>query len=156
MTSEEINRTIEFIINQWAEFSLGMQDLKKRNEEFSREMQQLKEQTARFELWAAEVVEIQSRRLDQNEERIRQNEAAIRLSEAAIRQNEAAIRQNEAQIRQNEAQIRQNEAQIRQNAEGLSKQDKRYEVELVEQRRVNDAILSRIDLIIDRLVPPKN
>jgi uncharacterized protein (DUF3084 family) len=149
MTSEEINRTIEFIINQWAEFSLGMQDLKKRNEEFSREMQQLKEQTARFELWAAEVVEIQSRRLDQNEERIRQNEAAIRLSEAAIRQNEAAIRQNEAQIRQNEA-------QIRQNAEGLSKQDKRYEVELVEQRRVNDAILSRIDLIIDRLVPPKN
>ena len=149
MTSEEINRTIEFIINQWAEFSLGMQDLKKRNEEFSREIQQLKEQTDRFELWAAEVVEIQSRRLDQNEERIRQNEAAIRLSEAAIRQNEAAIRQNEAQIRQNEA-------QIRQNAEGLSKQDKRYEVELAEQRRVNDAILSRIDLIIDRLVPPKN
>jgi hypothetical protein len=75
MTSEEINRTIEFIIQQSAQFSIGMQDLKQRNEEFFLELKELKEQTARFETWAAEVVAIHSRRLDQNDKWINEMKA---------------------------------------------------------------------------------
>ena len=67
MTFEEVNRTIEFIVQKNAQLAVDM-------EQFFRGLNDLKEQTARFESWASEVVAIQSRRLDQNEERIRQNE----------------------------------------------------------------------------------
>jgi hypothetical protein len=74
MTSEELNHTIEFIVKQNAQFSVNMDQL-------FHGLNDLKEQTARFEAWAAEVVAIQSRRLDQNEERMRQNEERMRLNE---------------------------------------------------------------------------
>jgi hypothetical protein len=74
MTFEEVNRTIEFIVQQNAQFSVNMDQL-------FRGLNDLKEQTARFESWASEVVAIQSRRLDQNEERIRQNEERVRQNE---------------------------------------------------------------------------
>jgi len=67
MTFEEVTRTIEFIAQQNAQIAVNM-------EQFFRGLNDLKEKTARFESWASEVVAIQSRRLDQNEERIRQNE----------------------------------------------------------------------------------
>jgi hypothetical protein len=79
MTSEELNRTIEFIVRQNAQFTVNMDQL-------FRGLNDLKEQTARFESWAAEVVTIQSRRLDQNEERIRQNEERMRLNEQESKQ----------------------------------------------------------------------
>jgi hypothetical protein len=65
MTSEEMNRTMEFIVQQNAQFAVNMEQL-------FRSLNDLKEQTARFETWASEVVAIQSRRLDQNEARIEQ------------------------------------------------------------------------------------
>jgi len=60
MTSEEMNRTMEFIVQQNAQFAVNM-------EQFFRGLDELKKQTARFEAWASEVVAIQSKRLDQNE-----------------------------------------------------------------------------------------
>src|SRR5262245_43681125 len=74
MTFEEVNRTIEFIVQQNAQFAVNM-------EQFFRGLNDLKEQTARFESWASEVVAIQSRRLDQNAETIRQNEQRLRQNE---------------------------------------------------------------------------
>jgi hypothetical protein len=65
MTSDELNRTMEFIVQQNAQFSVNMDQL-------FRGLKDLKEQTARFESWASEVVAIQSRRLDQNEQRLEQ------------------------------------------------------------------------------------
>jgi len=49
MTSEEMNRTMEFIVQQNAQFAVNM-------EQFFRSLNDLKEQTARFEAWASEVV----------------------------------------------------------------------------------------------------
>jgi hypothetical protein len=68
MTLEEMNRTIEFIIQQSAQFSIGMQELKQRNEEFLLELKELKESTARFQSWAAEIVAIESKRLDEHDQ----------------------------------------------------------------------------------------
>jgi hypothetical protein len=77
MTSEELNRTMEFIVQQNAQFSVnmdqlfrGMDQLFRGMDHLSRGLNDLKEQTARFESWAAEVVAIQSRRLDQNERQL--------------------------------------------------------------------------------------
>jgi hypothetical protein len=64
MTFEEVTRTIEFIVQQSARFSVQMDDLR--------------ESTARFQAWASEVVTIQSSRLDQQE----------RFHQDALRQNE--------------------------------------------------------------------
>ena len=71
MTFEEVNRTIEFIIQQSAQFSVQMDKL-------SRGLDDLRESTARFETWASEVVTIQSSRLDQQE----------RFHQDALRRNE--------------------------------------------------------------------
>ena len=60
MTFEEVTRTIEFIVQQSAQFSVQMDKL-------SRGLDDLRESTARFEAWASEVVIIQSSRLDQQE-----------------------------------------------------------------------------------------
>jgi hypothetical protein len=71
MTSEEMNRTMEFIVQQSAQFSVQMDQL-------FRGLGELKESTARFEHWASEVVSIQSARLDQHDrfhrDGLRQNE----------------------------------------------------------------------------------
>jgi hypothetical protein len=92
MTPEEINRTIEFLIQHAATFSAGMDALKLRQEEFARRQEEsasrqedfflrherdhallrealmdLSKSTARFESWAAEVVAIESRRLDEHD-----------------------------------------------------------------------------------------
>lgn len=67
MTSEELNRAIEFLTQQAAQFWAGMEEVKLSHQELSREMKELKEQTARFETWAAEVVAIESRRLDEHD-----------------------------------------------------------------------------------------
>jgi hypothetical protein len=81
MTPEEINKTIDFLIQHAATFSAQMDELKlrqeefaKRQEEFARTQQQdhklimdLAKSTAQFQSWAAEVVSIESRRLDEHD-----------------------------------------------------------------------------------------
>ena len=74
MTFEEMNRTMEFVVQQSARFSIHM-------EELFRGLNELKEQTARFETWASEVVAIQSRRIDQHDQRIKQNEQSLKEQE---------------------------------------------------------------------------
>jgi len=79
MTSEEMNRTMEFIVQQNAQFAVNM-------EQFFRGLDDLKKQTARFEAWASEVVAIQSKRLDQNELRLQQNEQQLQQNAARLEQ----------------------------------------------------------------------
>jgi hypothetical protein len=78
MTPEEINRTIEFLIQHAATFSAGMDELKLRQEEFARSQERdhqfvkealtdLTKSTAQFQSWAAEVIAIESRRLDEHD-----------------------------------------------------------------------------------------
>ena len=67
MTSEELNRAIEFLIKQSADFWAGMEELKLEDKELRDSIKELKDQTARFETWAAEVVAIQSRHLDEHD-----------------------------------------------------------------------------------------
>jgi len=74
MTPEEINQTMEFILQQQANFWAGMEDLKASNKELQRSLQDFKERTDRFVVWAAEVVAIQSRRLDEHDRQFEQRE----------------------------------------------------------------------------------
>jgi hypothetical protein len=67
MTSDELNRAIEFLTRQAANFWAGMEDVKQSQKEVFRGLADLKEQTARFETWAAELVAIRSRRLDEHD-----------------------------------------------------------------------------------------
>ena len=85
MTPEEINRTIEFLIQHSATFSAQMDELRLRQEALTRQQEafarqqerdhksldrslaDLTLQTARFESWASEVVAIESRRLDEHD-----------------------------------------------------------------------------------------
>ena len=67
MTSEEINRAIEFTVQHSANVSVHLQEL-------AIGLKDLRESTARFQAWATEVVAIQSSRLDQNEKRLEQND----------------------------------------------------------------------------------
>src|SRR5215469_4190926 len=74
MTPEEINKTIDFLIQHAATFSAQMDELKLRQEEFAKRQEQdhklivdLAKQTAQFQAWAAEVVSIESRRLDEHD-----------------------------------------------------------------------------------------
>jgi hypothetical protein len=78
MTPEQVDRAIAFLIEQSAKFFVGMEELKLRQEESARRHERdyehlkkaltdLTQQTARFESWAAEVIAIQSRRLDQHD-----------------------------------------------------------------------------------------
>ena len=75
MTPEEINRTIEFLIQHSATFSAQMrqQEAFARQQErdhksLDRSLADLTLQTARFESWASEVVAIESRRLDEHDQ----------------------------------------------------------------------------------------
>jgi hypothetical protein len=67
MTPEEMNRTIEFLIQHSATFSGQLDDLKALHERDHKFLVDLTQQTARFESWAAEVVSIESRRLDEHD-----------------------------------------------------------------------------------------
>ncbi len=74
MTPEEINKTIDFLIQHAATFSAQMDELKNRQEEFARRQEQdhkliidMAKATAQFQSWAAEVVSIESRRLDEHD-----------------------------------------------------------------------------------------
>jgi hypothetical protein len=74
MTPEETDRTIEFLIQHAATFSAGMDELRLRQEEFARRQERdheflitLTKSTAEFQSWAAEVVSIESRRLDEHD-----------------------------------------------------------------------------------------
>jgi hypothetical protein len=78
MTPEEIGRTIEFLIQHAATFSVGMEELKLRQEEFARRQEldhqfmkealmDLTKSTAQFQLWASELTAIESRRLDEHD-----------------------------------------------------------------------------------------
>src|SRR5262249_32169048 len=74
MTPEEINKTIDFLIQHAATFSAEMDELKLRQEEFARRQEQankiipaVAKATAQFQAWAAEVVSIESRRLDEHD-----------------------------------------------------------------------------------------
>ena len=79
MTFEEVTRTMEFIVEHQAHASVQM-------EEFWRGLKDLREFTAKFELWATEVVAIQSNRLDQESHRL--NQVDVRLEEERIRRPE--------------------------------------------------------------------
>jgi hypothetical protein len=72
MTSDELNRAIEFLTKQAAEFWAGMDEMKTRQDREHKELRssikELKEQTARFESWAAQVVAIESKRLDEHDQ----------------------------------------------------------------------------------------
>jgi O-methyltransferase involved in polyketide biosynthesis len=90
MTPEDINRTIEFLIQHAARFSAQMDELRLRQEDFARRHEDfarrhehdhkflvdLTQQTARFESWAAEVMAIESRRLDEHD-RLQQDAKAF-------------------------------------------------------------------------------
>jgi hypothetical protein len=67
MTPEEINNTIEFLLKNAATFSVHMDELRLRQERDHQSLVELIKQTARFESWAAEVVTIESRRLDEHD-----------------------------------------------------------------------------------------
>jgi hypothetical protein len=74
MTPEEINKTIDFLIQHAATFSAQMDELKLRQEEFAKRQEQdhkfildLAKSTAQFQAWATEVVSIESRRLDEHD-----------------------------------------------------------------------------------------
>ena len=74
MTPEEVHRTVEFLIQHAATFSAQMDELKLRQEDFAHRQEHdhkylvdLTQQTARFESWAAEVMAIESRRLDKHD-----------------------------------------------------------------------------------------
>jgi hypothetical protein len=56
MTPEEMNGTIEFLIQHSATFSAQMDDLKALQERDQQFLIDLTKQTDRFELWAAEVI----------------------------------------------------------------------------------------------------
>ena len=74
MTSEEVNRTIEFIIQNSAEVSAHLAEASIQIEQNAVGLKELRESTARFQAWATEVVAIQSTRLDQNDKRLKQND----------------------------------------------------------------------------------
>ena len=79
MTFEEINQTMEFILQQQASFWAGMEELKASQREQERSNQAFKQQVAQFTAWAAENAAIQSRRLDAAaEERKQASEIAER------------------------------------------------------------------------------
>ena len=67
MTPEEINGTIEFLLKNAATFSAHMDEMRARQEHDNKRLAALIDQTARFEAWAAEVVSIQWRRLDEHD-----------------------------------------------------------------------------------------
>jgi len=92
MTPEEMNRAIEFLIQHSAQFSVQMEQLRTHHEQFSGHMEQLRlrqeefaarqdrdhemlirgltdlrESTGRFQVWATELLAIQSKRLDRHD-----------------------------------------------------------------------------------------
>src|SRR5438552_16154393 len=94
MTFEEVTRTMEFIVEHQAHASVQM-------EEFWRGLKDLREFTAKFELWATEVVAIQSNRLDQESHRL--NQVDVRLEEE--RQHREQIDRRLEEDRQHREQI---------------------------------------------------
>jgi len=86
MTLEEMNRTIQFLIehsaqfsNQMEQMSIQMAQMKVHHEQVAarhdrdhealfRGLNDLRESTARFQTWAAEVVAIESNRLDRHDQ----------------------------------------------------------------------------------------
>jgi len=78
MTPEEMNRAIEFLIQHSAQFSVQMEQFQLRQEEFAvrqdrdhemliRGLADLRESTGRFQVWATELLAIQSKRLDRHD-----------------------------------------------------------------------------------------
>jgi hypothetical protein len=70
MTSEELDKAIEFLIKQSADFWAGMEELKGEDKELRRGIEELKEQTARLETWAAEGVALKSRPLGEHDKEL--------------------------------------------------------------------------------------
>jgi uncharacterized protein (DUF885 family) len=64
MTSDEMNRTIEFMVQHQAEFGVR-QD--RDHEMLIRSFAELRESTSRFQSWAAEVVALEASRLDRHD-----------------------------------------------------------------------------------------
>jgi hypothetical protein len=88
MTSEELDKAIEFLLKQSADFWAGMEESKREDDELRRGIEEFKEQTARFEIWAADVVGIQPERSDrldkQAEEQKRVNDEISRRVDLLI------------------------------------------------------------------------
>jgi hypothetical protein len=95
MTPEQINQTMEFILQQQASFWAGMEDLKAAQREQERSLQAFKIQVAQFTTWAAETAAIQSRRLDEHEKQFEQRERQFK--EQLEEQRLAAEKQREEQ-----------------------------------------------------------
>jgi hypothetical protein len=102
MTPEEINQTMEFILQQQANFWAGMEELKAGQREQERSLQAFKKQVAQFTTWAAETCAIQSRRLDEHDQQFEQRERQFKeqLEEQKLeRQAAEKHRQEEEQFR---------------------------------------------------------
>jgi hypothetical protein len=71
MTPEQLDRAIAFLTEQSAKFFAGLEESKLKhdrdNEDLKKALLDLTQQTARFESWAAEVIAIQLRRLNQHD-----------------------------------------------------------------------------------------
>jgi hypothetical protein len=78
MTSEELDKAIESLIKQSADFWAGMEELKGEDKELRRGIEELKEQTARIETRAAEVVAIQSRGPDEHDKELEEQKRVNR------------------------------------------------------------------------------
>lgn len=82
MTPEQIDKTIEFLLQNAATFSVGMDEMRIRQQELQQSLTQLANQTAAFQSWAAEVMTIQSRRSDEHD---RLHQDANAFQEEALR-----------------------------------------------------------------------
>jgi hypothetical protein len=99
MTPEQINQTMEFILQQQASFWAGMEDLKAAQMEQERSLQAFKKQVAQFTTWAAETAAIQSRRLDEHAKQFEQRDRQFKEQMEEQRQAAEKHRQDEEQFR---------------------------------------------------------
>ena len=99
MTPEQINQTMEFILQQQASFWAGMEELKASQREQERSLQAFKKQVAQFTTWAAETAAIQSRRLDEHEKQFEQRDRQFKEHLEEQRQTAEKRRQEDEQFR---------------------------------------------------------
>lgn len=132
MTPEQINQTMEFILQQQANFWAGMEELKASHREQDRSLQAFKEQVAQFTTWAAETVAIQSRRLDEHEKQFEQRDR--QFTEQMEEQRQAAEERRQAAEKQWEAVERQRQ----------------------EDEQFRRDVMRALNLILSRLFPSNN
>jgi hypothetical protein len=106
MTPEQINQTMEFILQQQASFWAGMEELKASQREQDRSLKAFKEQVAQFTAWAAETAAIQSRRLDEHEKQFKQRDRDYEQRDRQFKQQLEEQRQLAEKHRQEDEQFR--------------------------------------------------